>query len=356
MGGAADDVGRTLLSPERRRADRARLADGVVDVLVIGGGVTGAGAALDAASRGLSVALRRGARPGGGHVQPVQQADPRRPALPGAARPSRWSHEALHERGLLPARLAPHLVGRCRCPCPAAADRRPGVAARLLRRRRRRSTTCSARRSRPGRPHAAAPAPVADDDARGLPRPARRRGRAAPSATTTPRSTTPGSSSPSPAPPPASARPCVTSARVDRVAPRRRRGEQVIGVRVRDLDGTGSSFDGARAHASSPPPACGATTWRRCSGAGRAPACRCAPPRASTWWSPVASQRRGPHRRGRADPAHADLGAVRHPVGRPLDHRHHRHRLAAGPRPPGRRRRATSPTCSTRSTRCSTGR
>src|SRR5688572_33247420 len=51
------ETDRTLLSPARRRADRARLADEVVDVLVIGGGVTGAGAALDAASRGLSVGL-----------------------------------------------------------------------------------------------------------------------------------------------------------------------------------------------------------------------------------------------------------------------------------------------------------
>jgi glycerol-3-phosphate dehydrogenase len=50
-------MSRTMLSPARRRADRARVQDEVVDVLVIGGGVTGAGAALDAASRGLSVAL-----------------------------------------------------------------------------------------------------------------------------------------------------------------------------------------------------------------------------------------------------------------------------------------------------------
>ena len=42
---------------ERRRADLARLADERWDVLIIGGGVTGAGAALDAASRGLRVAL-----------------------------------------------------------------------------------------------------------------------------------------------------------------------------------------------------------------------------------------------------------------------------------------------------------
>ena len=50
-------MSRTLLSPPRRRADRAAVETEVVDVLVIGGGVTGAGAALDAASRGLSVAL-----------------------------------------------------------------------------------------------------------------------------------------------------------------------------------------------------------------------------------------------------------------------------------------------------------
>src|SRR3954452_23573338 len=50
-------MSRTLLSPARRRADRAAVETEVVDVLVIGGGVTGAGAALDAASRGLSVAL-----------------------------------------------------------------------------------------------------------------------------------------------------------------------------------------------------------------------------------------------------------------------------------------------------------
>ena len=48
---------RTRLSPARRAADRARLADGVVDVLVVGGGLTGASVALDAASRGLAVGL-----------------------------------------------------------------------------------------------------------------------------------------------------------------------------------------------------------------------------------------------------------------------------------------------------------
>ena len=50
--------GSAALSAQRRRRELERLADDpVVDVLVIGGGVTGAGVALDAAARGLSVAL-----------------------------------------------------------------------------------------------------------------------------------------------------------------------------------------------------------------------------------------------------------------------------------------------------------
>src|SRR5689334_11675596 len=45
------------LSPERRAADLLRLRQDRFDVVIVGGGVTGAGAAVDAASRGLSVAL-----------------------------------------------------------------------------------------------------------------------------------------------------------------------------------------------------------------------------------------------------------------------------------------------------------
>lgn len=46
------------LNAHRRARDLAELAEqGSVDVLVVGGGATGAGVALDAASRGLSVAL-----------------------------------------------------------------------------------------------------------------------------------------------------------------------------------------------------------------------------------------------------------------------------------------------------------
>ncbi|CCG04936.1 glycerol-3-phosphate dehydrogenase/oxidase [Blastococcus saxobsidens] len=99
----------TELSPERRRADRARLADGVVDVLVIGGGVTGAGAALDAASRGLSVGL----------------VEARDWAAGTSSRSSKLIHgglryleqlafplvrEALKERARLVGTIAPHLV------------------------------------------------------------------------------------------------------------------------------------------------------------------------------------------------------------------------------------------------------
>lgn len=100
----------TALSATRRSADLISLADrGVVDVVVIGGGITGAGIALDAASRGLSVAL-------------VEKHDL-------AFGTSRWSSKLVHgglrylatgnigiarrsaaERGLLMSRNAPHLV------------------------------------------------------------------------------------------------------------------------------------------------------------------------------------------------------------------------------------------------------
>jgi glycerol-3-phosphate dehydrogenase len=97
------------LSPERRRASLDRLASQVSDVLVIGGGVTGAGAALDAATRGLTVGL-------------VEQRDY---AAGTSSRSSKLVHgglryleqldfglvrEALAERGRILQHLAPHLV------------------------------------------------------------------------------------------------------------------------------------------------------------------------------------------------------------------------------------------------------
>ncbi len=45
------------LGPDQRASAVSQLATEQFDILVIGGGVTGVGAALDAASRGLKVAL-----------------------------------------------------------------------------------------------------------------------------------------------------------------------------------------------------------------------------------------------------------------------------------------------------------
>jgi glycerol-3-phosphate dehydrogenase len=97
------------LNPEQRSADLTGMASGLFDVLVIGGGVTGCGVALDAASRGLSVAL-------------VEQRDL---ASGTSSRSSKLIHgglrylehlnfglvrEALAERNLMLNHLCPHLV------------------------------------------------------------------------------------------------------------------------------------------------------------------------------------------------------------------------------------------------------
>src|SRR5918998_569817 len=96
--------------PPFDRADALRrLADEHFDVLVVGGGVTGAGAALDAASRGLNVALveardlaagtsSRSSKLIHGGLRYLEQLE------------LHLVHEALTERGLLASRIAPHLV------------------------------------------------------------------------------------------------------------------------------------------------------------------------------------------------------------------------------------------------------
>jgi glycerol-3-phosphate dehydrogenase len=97
------------LSPETREAALERMAEEVFDVVVIGGGSTGGGAALDAATRGLSTAL----------------VEARDFASGTSSRSSKLIHgglryleqgnialvrEALRERSLLLNTLAPHLV------------------------------------------------------------------------------------------------------------------------------------------------------------------------------------------------------------------------------------------------------
>jgi len=97
------------LDPAYRSAGLRALAETEFDVLVVGGGVVGAGVALDAASRGLSVALveardwaagtsSRSSKLIHGGLRYLEQRD------------FALVREALKERGLLLNRLAPHLV------------------------------------------------------------------------------------------------------------------------------------------------------------------------------------------------------------------------------------------------------
>lgn len=99
----------SALSPERRDESRRQLGESTVDVLVIGGGVVGAGAALDAISRGLSVAIieardwasgtsSRSSKLVHGGIRYLEQLD------------FKLVREALRERGNLLRLLAPHLV------------------------------------------------------------------------------------------------------------------------------------------------------------------------------------------------------------------------------------------------------
>lgn len=97
------------LGPAERAAAIARLRGERLDVLVIGGGVVGTGAALDAATRGLAVGLveqrdfasgtsSRSSKLVHGGIRYLEQLD-----FP-------LVREALIERGLLLQRVAPHLV------------------------------------------------------------------------------------------------------------------------------------------------------------------------------------------------------------------------------------------------------
>ncbi|MGB3672961.1 MAG: glycerol-3-phosphate dehydrogenase/oxidase [Candidatus Nanopelagicales bacterium] len=105
--------GSDVLDRASRAGSLARIAaadsTSPLDVLVIGGGVVGCGSALDAAQRGLSVALverhdlasgtsSRSSRLAHGGLRYLEQ------------REFSLVHEALTERGLLLDRLAPHLV------------------------------------------------------------------------------------------------------------------------------------------------------------------------------------------------------------------------------------------------------
>lgn len=97
------------LGPTYRAETLTELDDGHFDVVVIGGGITGVGCALDAASRGLTVALieqrdlasgtsSRSSKLIHGGLRYLEQLD------------FKLVQEALRERGLLRQSIAPHLV------------------------------------------------------------------------------------------------------------------------------------------------------------------------------------------------------------------------------------------------------
>ncbi|WP_174776894.1 glycerol-3-phosphate dehydrogenase/oxidase [Cryobacterium algoritolerans] len=99
----------TKLGPDERAAALARLKGKELDILVVGGGIVGAGCALDAVTRGLSVGIleardwasgtsSRSSKLVHGGIRYLEQLD------------FRLVREALTERGLLLQRIAPHLV------------------------------------------------------------------------------------------------------------------------------------------------------------------------------------------------------------------------------------------------------
>ena len=136
------------LNAARRTAELTALGDGAtVDVVVIGGGITGTGIALDAATRGLSVVL-------------VEKHDL-------AFGTSRWSSKLVHgglrylatgnvgiarrsaiERGILMTRNAPHLVQGDAAAGPAAAVDELAPRARWCGSASSRATGCASWRAR----------------------------------------------------------------------------------------------------------------------------------------------------------------------------------------------------------------
>jgi glycerol-3-phosphate dehydrogenase len=103
------DISPTTLGPAQRDAALAALTGSELQVLVVGGGITGAGAALDAVSRGLSTGLVEAGdfgSDGSGRSSTLVHGGPRYPEQRSAA----GARAALGERSLLLERLAPHLV------------------------------------------------------------------------------------------------------------------------------------------------------------------------------------------------------------------------------------------------------
>jgi glycerol-3-phosphate dehydrogenase len=108
-GDTVNGLGNSRLGPAERVTALERMGAEEFDVVVVGGGIVGAGVALDAATRGLSVALieardfasgtsSRSSKLIHGGLRYLEQRD------------FELVREALTERGLLLGRIAPHLV------------------------------------------------------------------------------------------------------------------------------------------------------------------------------------------------------------------------------------------------------
>jgi glycerol-3-phosphate dehydrogenase len=106
---SVNGLGNSRLGPAERETALKRMGTEEFDVVVIGGGIVGAGVALDAATRGLTVALieardfasgtsSRSSKLIHGGLRYLEQRD------------FELVREALTERGLLLGRIAPHLV------------------------------------------------------------------------------------------------------------------------------------------------------------------------------------------------------------------------------------------------------
>ena len=289
-----------------------------LDILVVGGGVVGGGAALDAATRGLSVGLveardfasgtsSRSSKLIHGGLRYLEMLDFRLVA------------EALAERSLLLEKLAPHLVRPVPFIYPLTHRiwerfyAGSGVAlydSMAFLSGRGRGVPHHRHLTPPGRTPAHAGAQEGRPDRRPalLRRPGRRR--------------------------PAHDVPVAHGRRVRGArrqpyprrlpAPRGRPGHRCAGQGPRDRRGDrrrGSA--GHQRHRG---------LDRRDAGPGR----RARPvPRAGVQGHPPRRAARPHPRRVRPDPAHREVGAVRHPVGTALDHRHHRHRLGPLEGPPG---------------------
>ena len=325
--------------PSDARADLQRLKRERFDVLIIGGGVTGVGAALDAAARGLSVALvesrdlaagtsSRSSKLIHGGLRYLEQLE------------FGLVHEALRERGLLATRLAPHLVRPVPILVPLTSDVGRGAVGPVLELahrtwqraylgtgvalydvfaglvghgrgmpRHRHLTRASARRMFPS---------LRDDNLTGAIRYYDGQVDDARYVTTMARTAASLGAA------------VVTSARAVSLI---RAAREVTGARIRDVESRRRSSR-CRPGPWSPPPACGATTSAHLLGETPVPTRTGLHVRASKGVHLVVPRSAITGDAGLILRT-ADVGAVRAAVGWSLDHRHHRHRLDARPRTSG---------------------